>query len=321
MAVNNLQSAKLKNRFEQLSNTTDSRLASVEHFDVSLPQLEFNAPKKFNIEQVEIIKELGRGSFGKVKLVRIGNQYYAMKCLSKDSIRNKKQVQHIRNERDILKMFKPLDFCCTIIESLQDEHNLYMLLEYLPGGELYKHIRKARHLNEADSRFYLAEIVLGVETLHKMGIIYRDLKPENILLDRGGHVKLIDFGFAKVMNNIYKDKAYTNCGTPGYCAPEVMMEIGHTYKADIWSIGILICEIMGGFTPFQGRNEASNPRAIMEKCRSGKLNLPKNLNPNARDLIKLLLIEDPQSRLEISEIKTHAFFKHLDWKKLQNRQV
>lgn len=99
------------------------------------------------------------------------------------------------------------------------------------------------------------------------------------------------------------------------------MEIGHTYKADIWSIGILICEILGGFTPFQNNNMANNPRAIMEKCRSGKLNLPKNLNPNARDLIKQLLNEDPHSRLEINEIKNHAFFKQIDWKKLKNRQV
>jgi serine/threonine protein kinase len=179
------------------------------------------------------------------------------------------------------------------MESMQDDINLYMLLEYLPGGELYKQIRKKMYMNEQDSQFYLAEIVLGIETLHNMGIIYRDLKPENILIDKEGHVKLIDFGFAKKIAKIYKDKAYTNCGTPGYCAPEVMMEIGHTFKADIWSIGILICEIMGGFTPFENKHEANNPRAIMEKCRNGKLNLPKNLHGNSRDLIKLLLVEDP----------------------------
>ena len=130
------------------------------------------------------------------------------------------------------------------------------------------------------------------------------MKPENILIDSEGHVKLIDFGFGKIMKDIYSGKTYTNCGTPGYCAPEVMIpSVGHTYKADIWSIGILICEMIGGFTPFQNKHEADNPKAIMEKCRSGKLNLPKNLVGNARDLVKLLLTDDPITRLEINQIK------------------
>lgn len=146
---------------------------------------------------------------------------------------------------------------------------------------------------ENDARFYIGEIVLAIDSLHQMGIIYRDLKPENILLDKDGHIKLIDFGFAKNIQNIHQNKAYTNCGTPGYCAPEVMLDAGHTYKADIWSIGILLCEIIGGFTPFQNKHEASNPKAIMEKCRSGKLNLPKNLKGNARELVKVLLTDDP----------------------------
>ena len=120
-----------------------------------------------------------------------------------------------------------------------------------------------------------------------MGIIYRDLKPENILIDEEGHVKLIDFGFAKKMRNIHTDRTYTNCGTPGYCAPEVMMaDVGHTYKADMWSIGILMCEMIGGFTPFRNESETKSPRAIMEKCRNGTINLPKNLRGNARDLVR-----------------------------------
>lgn len=105
-------------------------------------------------------------------------------------------------------------------------------------------------MSEEDTRFYLAEVVLAVESLHTMNIIYRDLKPENILIDKDGHVSLIDFGFAKQMKNT-KTRTFTNCGTPGYCAPEVMLpNNGHTYRADIWSIGILICEMIGGFTPF-----------------------------------------------------------------------
>lgn len=124
-------------------------------------------------------------------------------------------------------------------------------MEYLSGGELIRQIRKSIFMSEDNSRFYLAEIVLAVEKMHKSGIIYRDLKPQNILIDQSGHVKIIDFGFAKKMNNIKQDRTYTNCGTPGYCAPEVLMDdVGHTYKADIWSIGILICELIGGFIPF-----------------------------------------------------------------------
>ena len=115
------------------------------------------------------------------------------------------------------------------------------------------------------------------------------------------------------------DRAYTNCGTPGYCAPEVMLDSGYTYKADLWSIGIMICEMIGGFTPFENKNEASNPRTIMEKCRNGTLNLPKNLKGNSRDLVKSLLTEDPSSRLDISQIKQHNFFRNLDWNKIRVR--
>lgn len=125
-------------------------------------------------------------------------------------------------------------------------------------------------MNEEDTRFYLAEIVLAIQSLHEIGIIYRDLKPENILLDKHGHVKLIDFGFAKIMKDVRNDRTFTNCGTPGYCAPEVMLgNVGYNYKADIWSIGILICEMLGGFTPFSNVEEASDPLHILEKCRNG----------------------------------------------------
>ena len=93
--------------------------------------------------------------------------------------------------------FNPKDFCCNIHETLQDELNLYMVLDYLPGGELFKLIKNQIFLSEEESRFYLAEIVLAIESLHQLNIIYRDLKPENVLIDKNGHIKLIDFGFSK----------------------------------------------------------------------------------------------------------------------------
>jgi serine/threonine protein kinase len=155
--------------------------------------------------------------------------------------------------------------------------------------------------------------------LHSKGIIYRDLKPENILLDKHGHVKLIDFGFAKILKN-KTDRTYTNCGTPGYCAPEVMLPtIGHTYMADIWSIGVLICEMLGGFIPFT--DEVRKPELIMEKCMTGSLNLPKNIGLVERDLIKNLLVADPNQRLEIPMIKMHPFFKGINWTLLSRKEV
>ena len=277
--------------------------------------------KKFSLADFQELRVVGKGSFGTVKLVKRDDSYFALKCLSKNEIKGQKRIEHVLNERDILQKLVQNPFCCRMLETLQDDQHLYILLEYLPGGELLKLIRKQGVVSEKDTQFYIAEVILAVESLHDQGIIYRDLKPENILIDRDGHVKLIDFGFAKQLQDI-NQRTYTNCGTPGYCAPEVMMgSIGHTYKADIWSVGILICEMIGGFVPFKQGMEASNPKTIMEKIRSGNLNLPRNLNTVARDLVKKLLADDPLQRLEISEIKAHKFFQGINWKKLQSKQV
>ena len=200
-----------------------------------------------------------------------------------------------------------------------------MVLEYLPGGELIRLLRRDSEgsscIAEPESKYYLAEILLALETLHDANIIYRDLKPQNILIDSQGHAKLIDFGFSKRMKNIRSGRTYTNCGTPGYLAPEVMLDVvGYNYKADLWSFGTLMCEMLGGFIPFGG-SEAANPRAIMERCHSGHLSLPKNLSPAARELVKELLNPDPMQRADISQIKQHHFFKNMDWQALKRRQV
>lgn len=195
------------------------------------------------------------------------------------------------------------------------------MLEFLPGGELYKLMRNmGMELNEEVARFYLAEVLLGLEKLHQMNIMYRDLKPENVLIDKQGHIKLIDFGFSKQLRNIWNDRTFTNCGTPGYCAPEVMLEMGYTYKADIWSWGILICEMIGGFSPFEGKGHASDPLTIMERIRYGDIGVPKNMVGNARDLVKLILTDDMQ-RLEIAQIKRHKFFRSIDWNALSKREL
>ena len=161
------------------------------------------------------------------------------------------------NEKQILKELskEKNNFFCNYYEALQDNLNLYLVLEYLPGGELFRMIKNKGNLNASQAKFYLAEIVLALEDLHKRNIIYRDLKAENILLTQSGHVKLIDFGFSKQLKDIKKDRVMTNCGTRTYAAPEVMMGGKYNYKADIWSLGILICELVGGFTPFRSSSD------------------------------------------------------------------
>lgn len=121
---------------------------------------------------------------------------------------------------------------------------MFIVCEYIPGGDLTNLIRNCVSLDLSDIKFYAAEVVAAISILHEQTIIYRDLKPENILLDEEGHIKLIDFGFAKKIGR--KKKTHTNCGTAGYMAPEILRKAGHSYEADIWGIGILICELIGG---------------------------------------------------------------------------
>jgi serine/threonine protein kinase len=194
-------------------------------------------------------------------------------------------------------------------------------------------------LTMQDSVFYLAEILVAMQQLHDRNIIYRDLKPENILLDQHGHIKLIDFGFSKQMANIKKGRVRTNCGTPAYAAPEVLIGGGYGYKADVWSFGILICELLGGFTPFgnaamqigvaqEGLGShvppsmaAMPPQQIVEMVNSGRIILPKNLTAQTRDLVKKILVADPGMRLEIKGIMQHKFFEGVDWEAVARKQL
>ena len=147
-------------------------------------------------------------------------------------------------------------------------------------------------------------------------------------MDRSGHIKLIDFGFAKQLTDLKRDKARTNCGTPAYAAPEVIIGTNYGYKADIWSFGILICEMIGGFTPFGSKAMEIGvaqdglgvctmpPQMIIEMVNSGRIILPKNLTPVTRDIVRKILVADPNVRLEIKDIMQHKFFEGVDWQRV-----
>lgn len=183
---------------------------------------------------------------------------FALKILRKAEVIKLKQIDHVRDERRILSDVAGHPFITELITTFSDHDSLYMLLDYVPGGELFSYLRRHRRFPEEWAQFYAAEIVLVLEYLHddQGGVAYRDLKPENLLLDGQGHVKLVDFGFAKRLGS--RDsrpvETYTLCGTPEYLAPEVIQNKGHTIAVDWWALGILIYEFLTGYPPFWHQN-------------------------------------------------------------------
>lgn len=191
-----------------------------------------------------------------------------------------------------------------------------MLLEYALGGELFTYLRRIGKFSNNMAKFYAAEIVLALEYMHAHNIVYRDLKPENLLLDAKGHMKIADFGFAKVVPEV----TWTLCGTPEYLAPEIILNKGHGKPADWWSLGILIYEMISGNPPFY----AETPVAIYEKIVAGVVEFTPDFDPLARDLICRLLVADPTQRLGATgeggfSVRNHPWFAGVDWLGLYNR--
>ncbi|PIA17050.1 Pkinase-domain-containing protein [Coemansia reversa NRRL 1564] len=271
------------------------------------------------LNDFQLLHTLGTGTFGRVFLCqsRATQRYYAMKVLRKSQVVKLKQVEHINNEKNILEVSR-FPFIVQLECTMQNERNLYMLMEYVPGGELFSHLRRAGRFPDDVARFYAAEIVLALDYLHSMKIIWRDTKPENILLDSAGHVKLTDFGFAKRVEG----RTWTLCGTPEYLAPEIIQSKGHGKAVDWWALGILIFEMLAGYPPFYD----DNPFGIYEKILEGKLVFPAFFSAASKDLIQRLLTPDVSKRLgnlqgEGREVKAHPWFAMIDWDVLVCRQV
>lgn len=188
----------------------------------------------------------------------------------------------------------------------------------MQGGEIFRLLRKERFFPNDVALFYITEIVLTLEFLHKKHIAYRDLKPENLLIANDGHVKITDFGFAKEI----KDKTYTLCGTPEYLAPEIILSLGHNKGVDWWALGVLIFELLGGYPPFYDEN----PLEIYKKITVGVYVFPECIYPSARDLISKMIEPDMSKRLgcmanAAKDIKDHNWFKGVDWKVVEGKQI
>ena len=279
---------------------------------------------KVTFEDFEPIKLLGRGSFGEVLLVRLkaNKKVYAMKILNKSVLKLRKQQTHTKTERDLMVRIN-CPFIVNIKSAFQDISKLYIVSEFMQGGDMFFHLHDGKIIifNNEKTRFYIMELVLALESLHKNNMVYRDLKPENILLDAKGHVKITDFGLSKILET-ESDKAFTICGTPQYLAPEVIKKQGYDKAVDWWSLGCVMYEMLTGKIPFPIKKGVKLNMRIYEQ---GVI-YPNFLDKTAKDFLQKLLVINPSERLGsgpngTEDIKNHSFFKGINWKDAWQRKI
>uniref|UniRef100_A0A803P7X4 non-specific serine/threonine protein kinase n=1 Tax=Cannabis sativa TaxID=3483 RepID=A0A803P7X4_CANSA len=307
-----------------------------------------------SIDDFEIIKPISRGAFGRVFLAkkRTTGDLFAIKVLKKADMIRKNAVESILAERDILISVRN-PFVVRFFYSFTCRENLYLVMEYLNGGDLYSLLRNLGCLEEDVARVYIAEVVLALEYLHSLRVVHRDLKPDNLLIAHDGHIKLASFGLSKVglINSTddlsgpavsttslmaedepelslsehqqEKRKKRSAVGTPDYLAPEILLGTGHGTTADWWSVGVILFELIVGIPPFN----AEHPQTIFDNILNRKIpwpRVPDEMSPEAADLIDRLLTEDPNQRLGAagaSEVKQHVFFKDINWDTLARQKA
>ncbi len=282
--------------------------------------------RKMTASDFEPLSCLGKGTYGTVLLVkqRVTGRLYAQKQFRKASLTvHKRLVEQTKTERAILESVNRHPFVVKLYYAFQDHEKLYLILEYAQGGELFTHLAAERMFTEEVACFYMAEMVLALEHLHRtVGVVYRDLKPENCLLDSEGHLLLTDFGLSKVAVD-EDDRCNSILGTIEYMAPEVILGSSYGMAVDWWSLGALGYDLLTGSPPFQANNHAK----IQEKILKQKLALPYYMGPDAKDLLTRFLRKEPHKRLganmpkDIDAIKKHRFFRKIDWKALERREL
>ncbi|XDT45391.1 C2 domain profile [Nakaseomyces glabratus] len=280
--------------------------------------------RHYGPQDFEVLRLLGKGTFGQVYQVKKKDtkRIYAMKVLSKKVIVKKNEIAHTIGERNILvtTSSKASPFIVGLKFSFQTPTDLYLVTDYMSGGELFWHLQREGRFTEDRAKFYIAELVLALEHLHDNDIVYRDLKPENILLDANGNIALCDFGLSKAD---LKDRTNTFCGTTEYLAPELLLdESGYTKMVDFWSLGVLIFEMCCGWSPFY----AEDNQKMYQKIAFGKVKFPRDiLSPEGRSFVKGLLNRNPKHRLgaidDGRELRAHPFFADIDWELLKQKKI
>ena len=294
--------------------------------------------EKQSVHEYESIAIIGRGAFGEVHVCReiSTGKIYAIKKIKKETLIQKNQVIHIRNEQLFMSKAKS-PWIVELKASFQEDDYLYLVMEFLPGGDLMSLLIKKDKLTEEEARFYIAELILAVDSIHKLDCIHRDIKPDNVLIDKNGHIKLSDFGLAKVSEKLFQNfkdkdfdkdklthkKIYSCVGTAYYVAPEVLNKTGYGKDIDWWSVGCIFFEMLVGYAPFC--SEETNKVCYKVINWQKYLKIPDDIvvSKEAEDLINRM-INNSNKRLGrngIEEIKAHPFFKGLDWDNIRNMKA
>eukprot|EP01065_Artemidia_motanka_P049873 TRINITY_DN83_c0_g1_i3.p1 TRINITY_DN83_c0_g1~~TRINITY_DN83_c0_g1_i3.p1 ORF type:complete len:482 (+),score=180.10 TRINITY_DN83_c0_g1_i3:75-1448(+) len=262
--------------------------------------------KKVCLDDFEAIAVVGKGSFGKVKKVRKRDtgEIFALKAMQKEVIMRENLTEHTKAEKNLLSRINH-PFIVKLHYAFQDATKLYLVLDFLSGGEVFYHLSQVGNFTEHRSKFYTAQIATALGHIHDLKIIYRDLKPENCVLDKDGNCCITDFGLAKP--NVQGQSAQTFCGTPEYLAPEFLTGGGHGKAVDWWSLGILLYEMMYGLPPFYNENVNEMYELILKKPLSfDEEPATGQVSQAAQDMCRVLLDRDPDKRLQTAE----AFMKH-----------
>uniref|UniRef100_A0A8C7YRL2 non-specific serine/threonine protein kinase n=1 Tax=Oryzias sinensis TaxID=183150 RepID=A0A8C7YRL2_9TELE len=278
--------------------------------------------KRKTMNDFDYLKLLGKGTFGKVILVRekASGTYYAMKILKKEVIIAKDEVAHTLTESRVLKNTRH-PFLTSLKYSFQTKDRLCFVMEYVNGGELFFHLSRERVFSEDRTRFYGAEIVSALDYLHSAKIVYRDLKLENLMLDKDGHIKITDFGLCKEgITDTATMKTF--CGTPEYLAPEVLEDNDYGRAVDWWGLGVVTYEMMCGRLPFYNQDHEK----LFELILMEEIKFPRTLSADAKSLLSGLLIKDPNKRLgggpdDAKEIMRHSFFGTIDWQDVYDKKL
>ena len=301
------------------SNIIDKTIAENLHCQLTLNSIE---EERITPSSFVCLAMLGKGSFGEVYLVQKINtqEKFAMKVLRKERIMSQNLLKYAMAERNVLSLSNH-PFIVKLNYAFQTSSKLFLILDYCSGGDLGKHLFFEKRFEENRAKFYICEVLLALENLHKRDIIFRDLKPDNVVLDEEGHCKLTDFGLSK--EGVFDSTgAKSFCGSIAYLAPEMLKKQGHGKAVDWYLLGVLFYEMLVGITPFfTGRKED-----IFYNIEYGELKIPNFISEKGSDLLTKLLERDPNKRLggglkDAQEIKEHPYFQDVDWDLIYNKKV